>query len=193
MLKFLVVCLCAIAVAKWSQKVQAESDVNDLNDEEKRLLQTLEDAIDTSKRDTNDPCSEECGEDNECYEPCTCFYDCMADIDDEQRCEDDCSDDNVQKRMALAARNQERANDEIQSNNKNKQQKKLWGIPPIRIPPVPPVRRWVPPVRIPPVRIPPIPPVRRWVPPVRIPPVRIPPVPPVRRWIPPVRGWGGKK
>jgi hypothetical protein len=63
--------------------------------------------------------------------------------------------------------------DEIQSNNKNKQQKKIWSIPPIRFPPVPPVRRWVPPVRIP--------------------PVRIPPVPPVRRWIPPVRGWGGKK
>jgi hypothetical protein len=80
--------------------------------------------------------------------------------------------------------------DEIQSNNKNKQQKKLWSIPPIRIPPVPPVSRWVPPVRIPPVRIPPITPVRRWVPPVRIPPVRIPPIPPVRRW---VRRWTGKK
>jgi hypothetical protein len=62
--------------------------------------------------------------------------------------------------------------DEIQNNNKNNQQKKIWGIPPSR--------RWVPPV----------PPVRRWVPPV-------PPVPPVRRWVPPVRRWGmgggGKK
>ncbi|XP_060593674.1 uncharacterized protein LOC132748143 isoform X3 [Ruditapes philippinarum] len=166
MLKFLVVCLCAIAVAKWSQNVQADSDVNDLNDEEKRLLQTLEEAIDTNKRDTNDPCSEECGEDDGCYESCTCFYDCMADIDDEQTCEDGCSDNDVKKRMALAARNQERANDEIQNNNKNKQQKKIWGIPS--------ARRWVPPV----------PPVRRWVPPVT-------PVPPVRRWVPPVRRWGG--
>ncbi|XP_053383198.1 uncharacterized protein LOC123540899 isoform X2 [Mercenaria mercenaria] len=43
MFKWLVVCFIAIAVAKWNQNVQA---TDELNEEEKRLLETLEEKLD---------------------------------------------------------------------------------------------------------------------------------------------------
>ncbi|XP_045182361.1 uncharacterized protein LOC123541063 [Mercenaria mercenaria] len=173
MLKWLLVCFVAIAVAKWSLNVQADEQADELDEEEKRLLQGLEDAINQNKRQTGDDCdSMECFLDDECATQCCEEY-CDGETD-MTSCMEGCMDGGpLSKRMALAARNQESKNEEV--NNNNKHDKKIFGI---RIPPVPPVRRWVPPVRVPPVR--------RWVPPVRVPPVR---VPPVRRWVPPTRRW----
>ncbi|XP_060593669.1 uncharacterized protein LOC132748140 [Ruditapes philippinarum] len=172
MLKWLLICVVAAAVAKWSQNVQANDE---LNLQEKRLLQELENEIQQieRKRDLDDCDSLDCFLDDNCAGEC-CEMVCGESSSDEEGCMDACMDGglSVKKRMALAARKQEIANNEVNSNN-NQHEKKVFGI---RIPPIPPVR---------------IPPVRRWVPPVRVPPVRIPPV--RIPSIPPVRRWFGKK
>ncbi|XP_053383197.1 uncharacterized protein LOC123540899 isoform X1 [Mercenaria mercenaria] len=115
MFKWLVVCFIAIAVAKWNQNVQA---TDELNEEEKRLLETLEEKLDQETQETDVCETKECFMDYACASQC-CSDQCVA-ADDYEGCMDVCMSD--VPNTVSAAQNEGSPSEEV-----NKYQKKLWG------------------------------------------------------------------
>ncbi|XP_053383199.1 uncharacterized protein LOC123540903 [Mercenaria mercenaria] len=116
MFKWLTVCFIAFAVAKWNQNVQA---TDELNEEERRLLEALEDKLDRESQEIDVCETEECFMDYACASQC-CSDDCAA-ADDYEGCMDDCMKDVPD--TVTAAPNQESPSGEV-----NGQQKKAWGF-----------------------------------------------------------------
>ncbi|XP_060585746.1 uncharacterized protein LOC132741560 [Ruditapes philippinarum] len=111
MFKLLAVCLFAFAIAKWNQNVQA---TDELDAEEKRLLEILEEGLEQTKRDSDNCYSDTCDPDCQmqcCLNDCDnmdCLAECYGDQDKRIAADKKEQSDDARKRLWFSRRRRRR-------------------------------------------------------------------------------------